>query len=244
MSDDFGTIGVGRNRDIEILRRHREMLSEMLTDTPSEDLAKEYRRLIADIDKSLRAPTSPGMRPLVTTKLPDSDLIEPRSRLPLIIIAAVLALGLIGALLWYASSDRKTNDGVVVEDTAATTGTSATTETSSSETTGTALPVEGALSVTPPAHDYGVIRRGTRATRQYEVFNRSDEPVTISLARSACRCLYYEYQPVIPPKGRDSVTVTIDGAKAKAGEIREKIKISAKSNPAAGTSLEVIATVQ
>jgi hypothetical protein len=243
MSDDFGTIGVGRSRDVEILRRHREMLSEMAADAPSEELAKEYKRLIANLDTSLRTPTSAGLRPLVTTKLPDTDLVEPRSRLPLIIVAAVLALGLIGALLWYASSDRKRDDGVVVEDATAT-ATTETTETSATETTGTLVPVEGALGISPPAHDYGVIRKGTRATRQYEVVNRSGQPVTISLARSTCRCLYYEYQAVIPPKGRESVTVTIDGAKAKAGEIRETIKVSAKSDPAGGASLDVIATVQ
>lgn len=241
MSDDFGTIGVGRSRDVEILRRHREMLSEMLADAPSEELAKEYRGLISNIDRAMRTPTSPGMRPLVTTKLPDTDLVEPRSRLPLILVAAVLALGLIGALLWYASSDRKTDDGVVVEDTS---GATEPVVTSSSETTGTVVPVETALSVTPPVHDYGVIRKGTRATRQYEVVNRSDDPVTISLARSACRCLYYEYQALIPPKTRESVTVTIDGARAKAGEIRETIKVSVKSDPAGGTSFDVIATVQ
>lgn len=241
MSDDFGTIGIGRSRDVEILRRHRELLSEMVADAPNEEMAKEYRRLIADIDTYLRTPTSAGLRPLVTTKLPDTDLVEPRSRLPLIIVAAVLALGLIGALLWYASSDRKRDDGVVVEDTTTATETTAT---SSTETTGTLVPVESALGVSPPAHDYGVIRKGTRATRQYEVVNRGEQPVTISIARSTCRCLYYEYQAMIQPKGRESVTVTIDGAKAKAGEIRETIKVSAKSDPVARTSFDVIATVQ
>jgi hypothetical protein len=256
MSDDFGTISVGRAeraKEIEEMRqryrRQREALVGLVADAPTEALAGEYQRLVRDIDVALvkidemenpRVSTA-GMRPLVTTKLPDTDLVEPRSRLPLIIVAAFVGLGLIGALLWYASSDRKPDDGVVVEDTAVTTETTAT---GSSDTTGTVVPIEGSLSVSPPAHDYGVVRKGTRATRQYEVTNRSDEPVTISLARSACRCLYYEYQALIPPKGRESVTVTIDGARAKAGEIRESVKVTPKSDPSGGTSFDVIATVQ
>ena len=257
MSDDFGTISVGRaERAKEIdemrqrYRRQREALLGLVADAPTETLAKEYQRLVREIDVALvkvdemenpRVSTA-GMRPLVTTKLPDTDLVEPRSRLPLILVSAIVALGLIGALLWYASRDRKPDDGVVVEDTSATTAT--TTATATTDTTGTVVPVESVLSVSPPAQDYGVIRKGTRATRQFEVTNRSDQPVTMTLARSTCRCLYYEYQGLIAPKGKESVTVTIDGARAKAGEVRETIKVTPKSGSADGTSFDVIATIQ
>src|SRR6185503_5813828 len=162
------------------------------------------------------------------------------SRLPLIIVIALLALAGIGWLIWRASSDRAPAASTVVEDTAGTTMT-----TTADETSATIAPASDAeLTVAPPSHDYGVIRKGTRATRQFEVTNHSNDPITITLPRSACRCLYYEYQPLIPPKGKESVTVTIDGARAKAGELREAIRVSAKSDPSVATSFDVIATVQ
>jgi hypothetical protein len=59
------------------------------------------------------------------------------------------------------------------------------------------------LAVAPPSHDYGVIRKGTRATRQFEIANNSNDPMSIQVARSTCRCLYYEHAPVIPPKQKN-----------------------------------------
>jgi hypothetical protein len=88
------------------------------------------------------------------------------------------------------------------------------------------------------------VRKGTRATRQYEIANTTDEPISIALARSACRCLYYEHAPVVPPKAKESITVTIDGARAQVGTLRESIRVSSKADPAVGTSLDVIATVR
>src|SRR5215208_2906059 len=88
MSNDFGTVSVPRRdraREIEILRqqyrRHRESLTSLASDAPTDHLAVEYARLIKDIDTALgkiaelegRTPsdtqpvrTEPGSRPLVT----------------------------------------------------------------------------------------------------------------------------------------------------------------------------------
>ena len=88
------------------------------------------------------------------------------------------------------------------------------------------------------------MRKGTRVTRQFEIANTTDEPISINVSRSACRCLYYEHAPVIPPKAKESVTVTVDGAKAKAGTLHETLKVTAKSDASVGTSFDVIATVQ
>ena len=54
------------------------------------------------------------------------------------------------------------------------------------------LPVAPALTIDPRAHDYGTIRKGTRAVRQFEVMNHGDQPVTIDverfvLAHKTCR---------------------------------------------------------
>ena len=233
MSDDFGTVNYRRG---EQYRKHREALAQLLAEAPSEELANEYRRVLRVIEE---LDAGPGMRPLVSApavELPESD-VEPRSRLPLIVVIALLALAGIGWLIWRAISDRAPEESTIVEDTAATASTPP-------ETTTTAPAPASALSVTPPSHDYGVIRKGTRATRQYEVTNNSEEPITIEVARSACRCLFYEYRALVPPKAKESLTVTVDGARAKAGPLRETIAVSAKSDASVHTTFDVIATVQ
>jgi hypothetical protein len=253
-------------------RRHRQSLAEMITDAPTEHLANEYRRLIGDIDASLvkldeldrgsgampaitPAATpitpgpAPGMRPLVTTYAPEENVelpetaAEPRSRLPLIIIVTVLALAAIGWLIWRASSKDAPAAGTVVEETAAPTSTAPVTETETG-TIETPPAAAAALTVAPKSHDYGVIHKGTRATRQFEVTNHTDQPITMVLARSSCRCLFYEYQALIAPNGKESVTVTVDGARAKAGVLRETVRVTSKTDASAATSFDVIATVQ
>lgn len=285
MSDEFGTINVRRGeraREIEVLRQHyrqhREALSRMTADAPTEQLAAEYQRLIVEIDRSLgklnelegaaaisppppppppssasnpRLKTEPGMRPLVTLpiaeeveELTPGDLPmgeeEPRSRVPLILAATLVALVLIGWLVWRASSDRGAAPEVIAESTA---GDTSVEETTTAPTT-TIAPATGPLAAAPPSHDYGVIRKGTRATRQFEIANNSAEPVSIAVDRSTCRCLYYEHAPVIPPKSKESLTVTVDGAKAKAGELRESVRVKLKNDPTAATTVEIRAMIQ
>jgi hypothetical protein len=268
MSDDFGTINVRRGertREIEVMRQHyhehRDALQRMQADAPTEHLASEYERLIAEIDRALgklaelesaatlpgtppppgaRAKTEAGTRPLIMPAASEHDLPpaadESRSRLPLIVAAGLVVLAVIGWLIWRASSDR---DGtqLVVEERAPLTDTAPVTET-------VPVAVSDGLVASPPSHDYGTIRKGTRATRQFEIANNSEEPVSIVVARSACRCLYYEHAPVIPPKAKENLTVTVDGARAKAGELRETLKITAKADPSVGTMVDVIATVR
>jgi hypothetical protein len=289
MSDDFGTINVRRGeraREIEVLRQHyrhhREALTKMIADAPTEHLAAEYQRLVAEIDRSLfkldelegivpavpvvpqathepakshgdplraQAP-DPGSLPLTANPqfgdetspgidLPPGEEV-PRSRLALIAIAAILALALVGWLIWRASSGRA-GEGPIVEDMSAA---PIATDSDVAPVENPALPASTGLAVKPLAHDFGVIRKGTRATRQFEIANDTDEPVTVQVARSACRCLFYEHAPVIPPKAKEALTVTVDGARAKAGELRETIKVTAKTDSSVATSFEVIATIR
>ena len=261
-----------RAREIEVLRQHyrqhREALARMTADAPTEHLATEYQRLIVEIDRALgklnelegagaampppplSSKTEPGLRPLVTSPIAEEDEprgmaelpegeAEPRSRVPLILAAALLALALIGWLIWRASSDRGEAPAITETDTNAVVSTAPDTAVEEPP-----APVASALAASPAAQDYGVIRKGTRAVRQFEITNNSDEPLSVSVARSACRCLYYEHAPVIPPKAKETLTVTIDGAKAKAGELREVVKISKKTDPTVATTVEVNATVQ
>jgi hypothetical protein len=300
MSDDFGTVNVRRGdraREIEVLRQHyrqhRDALASLASEAPSEHLAEEYQRLVAEIEQSLvkldelerrgpaapvpgntrtvagvtlsgppaaplpadplREPTEPGNRPLVHTPatLPGGDESYdappvPRgnsSRVLIILAAGLVMLAVIGYLAWRASSGRRAETSPIAEQTATTTA--PVTDAMPS----TAAPVTPAadaspITVSPVLAEYGTIRKGTRATRQFEITNSGTAAIEISVARSQCRCLYYEYTPKIAPKKKESLTVTVDGARAKAGVLRETVQVTAKKDPSVQSSFEVAANIQ
>ena len=255
-SNEFGTVNVRRGdraREIEILRqrynRHRESLSSLAADAPSDHLATEYARLIREIDTALGklgelegkrpSDTQPGTRPLVTPPgmiMPDSGDEETASgtalpRVALIIGAGLVVLVLIGWLMWRASGERPT------------TTTTPVTQTHPAPVTPAPKPKLVSLKIDPPTQDYGTIRKGTRAVRQFQLTNNTDQPLTVDVARSACRCLYYEYRAV-PPHGKETLTVTIDGAKAKRGALHETVAVSSKKDPSVSGNLDVTATIR
>ncbi|PYQ31895.1 MAG: hypothetical protein DMF56_02000 [Acidobacteria bacterium] len=255
MSDDFGTVNVSRAdraREIDELRqhyrRHRESLHQLAADAPTERFAAEYNRLIAEMDAALAKvdDLQPGMRPLVPPPrgadgIADYDAPRSsRSPLVLIVVAALLALAAIAWLIWKPGSDRN-KANAIADRPAATTSASSTTAPS---TVVEQPAVVSVLTATPASADYGTIRKGTRATRQFTVRNESEQPVTMQVGRSACRCLYYEYVALIPPKAKETVTVTIDGARAKAGTLHESVKVTAKNDPSVATSFDVTANIQ
>jgi len=284
MSDDFGTVNIKRGdraREIEVLRQHykvhRDTLTQMVPDAPTEHLASEYKRLIADIDASVRkldeldrvpsaaAPglvepprtgTSPGNRPLVSSEpatdhgianyddVPTNRASGNSSRVLLIFVIALAVLGVIGWLIWRASSEKKANAPQVIE----TPSTSTTTEAGTAGGTVAPLPVAAASSIriTPEVADYGVIRKGTRAVRQFEITNLTSTPLSFVVARSACRCLYYEYnaKTKLAPKAKEALTVTIDGARAKAGALEEQIAVTSKDDPNANGTIGVRAVIK
>ncbi|HEY0139997.1 MAG TPA: DUF1573 domain-containing protein [Thermoanaerobaculia bacterium] len=263
-----------RAREIEVMRahyrRHREALVSMHEDAPTEGLANAYQSLIRDIDGSLTklddlergvstpvVPPPPSIPPSIPLKTQPGERPleqvyddEPThlghggrkagasgGRLVAIVLAGLLVLAAIGWLVWRGSSDRATDDPVL--STADTTDTAPVTE----PTTTTVAEAAG-LSVAPASHDYGTIRKGTRATRQYEIQNNSDSPITVTVSRSACRCLYYEYTALIPPKAKESLTVTIDGAKARSGALNETIQVAAKNDAGTTASFTLNAEIQ
>jgi hypothetical protein len=239
MSDDFGTVSakrVDRSREIEVLRQHRASLAKMLG-----DIDQQIRELELMLPEE-----SPGARALVTTPDYESPIVDgaPQPgggmRVVMILGVALLALVLIAWLVWRASSDRKPK--IEEQPTVAESTTTIDTTTTAPATVQEIATEQ--LTVRPASQDYGLVRKGTRATRQFEVTNTTDEPMPIAISRSACRCLYYEHASVVAPKGKESITVTIDGAKAKAGTLRESLKVTKKTDPAVGTSFDVIATVR
>ncbi|MEA2164180.1 MAG: hypothetical protein QOK37_2307 [Thermoanaerobaculia bacterium] len=284
MSDDFGTVSVkrgDRTREIEVLRQHynvhRETLTQMVPDAPTEHLANEYKRLIADIDASVRKldeldrvpsgttpalnetqrmGTSPGNRPLVsqepatdhgiaTYDVPADRPSGNSSRILLMLLIAVAVLGVIGWLIWRASSDKKASATQVIEQPGTTTSAIAESPAPGSLTT---IPAASASSIriTPEVADYGTIRKGTRAVRQFEITNTTSTPLSFTVARSACRCLYYEYntKTKLAPKAKEALTVTVDGARAKAGALDEKIAVTSKDDPSANGTIGVRALIK
>lgn len=159
--------------------------------------------------------------------------------LPLMLAVTLLVLAVLGWLVWRGRADRPADNAILEQPTGAN-DTAAVTEVPA---TNTVAPTSE-LSTTPGVQNYGTIRKGTRATRQFEINNHTDAPLTVSVSRSACRCLFYEYVELVPPKGKESVTVTIDGARAKAGELRETIKVTSKRDPGISTTFEVQAEVR
>jgi len=288
MSDDFGTVSVKRGdraREIEVLRQHyrthRDALTRMIPDAPTEQLAAEYQRLVASIDASLRKldevegrgtssgtvavpaaafaetqrmGTAPGNRPLVSQEpVTDHGIAgydgpgdRPASNGPRVLLMLVIGLavlGVIGWLIWRASSDKKPAAQQVIEQPPSTTNPD-----TASTAPGTIAPVPAAASIkiAPEVADYGVIRKGTRAVRQFEITNLTSTPLSIVVARSACRCLYYEYDTKVKlaPKAKEALTVTVDGARAKAGALNESIAVTSKDDPNATGTIGVRATIK
>jgi hypothetical protein len=200
-----------------------------------------------------RYKTEPGARPLTPNPIEDDAPTEtgymPPEEAPsrsnvraaVMIVVSLLVLASIAWLIWRGSSDR---EPAVVEQPVAGTDTAGTDTAVETPATVAPEPVASAVTVTPATHDYGVVRKGTRATRQFEIVNNGEEPLTVQVARSACRCLYYEYQPLIPPKNKETLTVTVDGAKAASGELRETVRVTAKSDPSVATSFDITATIR
>jgi len=273
MPEDFGTVNLKpgtQTREIELLRRHyrthRDTLARLVTDAPTEHLASEYQRLISDIDMSVRKldelegkpaaaaadttakiTTGAGTRPLVRTSEPATgatSYIPPAttgapSRVAIIVIAGVVVLAIIGWLIWRASSERKSGTPVIEQVPVTSTNNAPT-----PAVTPAPAPAAHLLKIAPAVADYGTIRKGTRAVRQFTITNTSNAPIEIAIARSASHCLYYDYNEKLPAKGQETITVTVDGARAKAGALQEQIEVHAKKDSSITGVMTVHAMIQ
>src|SRR5712691_2134439 len=254
-----------QTREIELLRRHyqshRDSLARLIGNAPTEHLASEYQRLISEIDMAVRKldelegktatpaassvaetnpalNTVPGTRPLVRTNEPApsgyrplAPSTGPQSRVAMILIAGVIVLAIIGWLIWRASSERKANAPVLEQQPV-----SATNNAPPPAVTPAPVAVAPILKIAPAVADYGTIRKGTRAVRQFQVTNTSNAIVEIDVARSACRCLFYDYNGKLPARGQETITVTVDGARAKAGPLKEQIEVYPRNDRSASVT--------
>jgi Protein of unknown function (DUF1573) len=208
--------------------------------------------------------TSPGMRPLSSTS--SEPVTEPQryveeepapsgggGRTLLIVVVGLLVLGAIGYLIWRASRERRPGTSTTTSTVVEQPVTPATSDTIAPATAppaaATVVPVTvpasaGSLKITPALADYGVVRKGTRAVRQFEATNSGAAPIDIQVARSACHCLFYAFNSTIAAHGKETITVTVDGAKAKPGTIDEQLAVTSKKNPSVSATIEVRAVVK
>ncbi|MGA8808653.1 MAG: DUF1573 domain-containing protein [Thermoanaerobaculia bacterium] len=208
-------------------------------------------------NETQRMGTAPGNRPLVSSGVSSEPVTDHGianydvpadrpsnngSRMLLMMLIAVAVLGVIGWLIWRASSDKKTTTPQVIEQPPSTTSP----DTAATSTVTPAAPAAASIRIAPEVADYGTIRKGTRAVRQFEITNTSSTPLSIAVARSTCRCLYYEYdtKAKLAPKAKEALTVTIDGARAKAGALNESIAVSSKDDPSATGTIGVRAVIK
>lgn len=272
MSEEFGTVSAkkgDRAREIarlrEHYRNHRETLTGLAGDAPSDHLAAEYDRLVAEIDAAVRkidelegkpasadtnpairpgtrpGATAPGSRPLVRPHEPEAAANgrNPTLVVAMMILAAVVVLGAIAYLVWRPRSTPK-QPATIVEQPAST----STQPASTAPPTIPAAAPPSSLKVAPEVADYGTIRKGTRAVRQFEISNGTGAAIELQVARSTCRCLFYDYKSKLAANAKETITVTIDGARAKAGQLQEQVQVSAKNEPAATTAFTVQATIR
>lgn len=266
-NDDWGTVSIKpakkTGREIASLRQRyvqqREALGQLAADAPSDHLAREYMRVRAEVedalakldaleesDPSLQSRPGAADAPASRVKPFFPDATQPmargegsgeRTRLFLIPLIGLLVLGLLGFFVWRSFDKRERATDLIVESPSAT-----------------ITPIEpevveppkptSPLAITPSSHEFGTIRRGTRATRQFELTNRSASLVTFKVARSSCRCLYYEYLDKLEPRGKSSLTVSVDGGRAKGGLIQETIEVRDKTSNQPLGSFGIVATIE
>ena len=265
MTEDLEAVNGGArtmSRDIDALRQryleHRQALERLAANAPTETLAQRYRQVIAEIDAAVQkladlergidpaagAPpttldpgrrTAPGLKPIrsdpQTAPLPPVESTGPRTILILVIGTVVLAV--LGYFIWRFA----TREDPVV-------GATTTVASETQPAVSTAPPVKPTLAVDPQTQDYGIVSRGSRATRQFELLNNSEQPLTIRAQRSDCRCLWFEYSDTIPPQGSTTMTVTVDGAKAPSGPLHETVEVASRTDPKITTTFAVVADIQ
>lgn len=259
-------------REIEHLRarylQHMATLEKLITEAPTDHLAGEYERVRQEVELSLHKLNElesgiPVARPAIPKsavpaasagtsakpKRPEDDpfyqtnpsvLLQRDSplRALAIVLIGFLVLSLSGYFFWRYLQGRP---GGRSDARTSTASSSAPEETATLQEM---APVASTgFTISPPSQDFGRIRRGTRATRQFELTNNTDAEIPLAVSRSNCKCLWFEYVP-LPPGGTTTLTVTIDATRAPKGTLRETVRVSSKTDPKVSENLEVTAVIQ
>jgi type II secretory pathway component PulM len=164
---------------------------------------------------------------------PMEEVTDETRRLLLIVGITVIVLALLGYLVWrFAMGGNRPAPAAVVEETAQT----ETVEPAQPDTVAPATP--SPLAVSPDSHDFGKIRKGTRAVRQFRIENNSEKAIQVAIKRSQCRCLWFDYDSNVPARSSTILAVTVDGAKAPAGNLTENVEVTSKNGMKSGFTVK------
>jgi hypothetical protein len=105
-------------------------------------------------------------------------------------------------------------------------------------------PPPSLLTAEPASYDFGVIPKGNRSVHRFTIRNSSGQAVPISVSRSDCRCLWYDYPAQIPPNESVELSITVDGARASEGSLAETVRIESERLPEALATIELTAEIR
>lgn len=211
----------------------------------SEKPTRELPLLAPDAPLSAPPKPPPAERPILSTYTASAPPEESEQgallRIVFIVVLAVVLIAVLGLFVWKYSGDRPAST-----DSAAPPA--ATAPPPAEEPVAPApepKPVRlSHLTVSPQQQDFGTVAKGTSVVRTFEISNSGKRALTLEIARSKCRCLWYDPPKSIPAGGRGTLTVRVDGEKAPAGLLAESIEISGKGDPEATAVLEITADVK
>jgi len=267
MPDDWNTINIKQTAnqgDAASLRArhmaHRDTLTKLAAEAPTAQLGEAYLRLRGEVEASLARLMDAESRgdimdvlkdPATTETSFDGTFNDERfpSPLPPAVksgprLALLGLIALVGVLLFayfvyrYATTERGPS---LVEDQTSSISDTATPPDGAS--TPQATPDTG-LSIDAQSYDFGIVPKGTRKAKSFQLQNLTTSAVKIKISRSDCRCLWFTHPPSITPEGKVTLTVTLDGGRAAKGKISETVKISAQHDPSLSTLISITADVQ
>jgi len=255
--DDGGRGNRAVDREIERLksryRRHAEELSRLAASAPTKALARKYSDLIGDINRSILSLDDPGAlaslssseQPILSDPNPTEPMppsgrspsevplrtepgrvaIEPEpnalGRIVLILFMALILMSLLAFFVWKYGGEPRAEPAPTMP--------AATAEASPEP-----VPTPD-LTISPEAQDFGIVYKGTRVAKPFEVTNHSDRDLTIEVERSECRCLWFDYARQIPAGGTITLTVAVDGGLATPGLVSEAVVITSTEQPRVAT---------
>lgn len=151
-------------------------------------------------------------RPIIRDSSSEPYREDSGSKLPIVVIL-VVAIPVLAAIIWYTASGEPESSSAE----AATQQAEPVLE--------EAVEAPPRLLVSPARHDYGLVRAGTRSSNIFTVQNNADNPLEMSVDRSACRCLWYDLpDEAIRPGESARLVITVDGGRA-AGALEETVVI-------------------
>jgi hypothetical protein len=170
----------------------------------------------------VRLRTEPGRVPLEP---------EPSAfgRIALILGMAIIVISLLAFFVWKFGGEPRSEDGNPPPAAA--------------RATAEAPPVPP-LSARPEAQDFGVVYKGTRAAKTFQVHNNTDGDMTIELERSRCQCLWFDYPKRIPAGESISISIAVDGDRAPSGLVSEAVVIVSTQPPRFATEIQITAEIR